>query len=108
MGGALLWEAELGEGQADGQRCSWAASLLDTITTRQHHCQAPGIPVHVSEVKIDMHKAPALLCVSGDDGSGQVSKCHFHLAAQFKIELHIFHVLCHLGHRVPKSPGQTI
>lgn len=103
MGRALLWEAELGEGRADEQHRSWAASLLGTITTRQHQCQAPGVPVDVSEVKNDTHKAPALLCVSGGEGSGQVSKCHFHLAAQFKIELHSFHIICYLGHRVPKS-----
>lgn len=61
---ALLWEAELREGQADGQCCSWVASLLGAITNRQQHCWASGIPVHASEVKNDTYRAPtpALLC----------------------------------------------
>lgn len=35
MGTALLWEAEHGEGEDDEQHCSWAASLLGTITPRE-------------------------------------------------------------------------
>lgn len=103
---ALLWEAELREGQADGQCCSWVASLLGTITNRQQHCWASGIPVHASEVKKDTYRAstPALLCASGGEGSGQLSKCNFHLAARFRIELQF---ACPLPFRAqsPQEPG---
>lgn len=33
MGKALPWKDEHGEEEADGQHCSWAASLLGTLTT---------------------------------------------------------------------------
>lgn len=78
--------------------------LMGSIVPGQHHQTAPGIPVQVNEVQNHTELLPQPYSVSGSEGLWQLSKCHFHLAAQFKIELHL---LRHLGHRVPKSLGQT-